>query len=104
MPTPRCAAVNDVQPGTGEAWAVSCKKRFRANVLVWGLPKSFTILEISSTFVDIGLASFVRGIVCWEGDHVRLVLTHKDSKGLTKALVDEVSSCLRKIGCRCVLD
>ena len=57
-----------------------------------------------STFVDIGLASFVRGIVCWEGDHVRLVLIPKDSKGLTKALVGEVSSCLRKIGCRCVLD
>ena len=48
--------------------------------------------------------SFVRGIMCWEGDHVRLVLTHKESKGLTKALVGDVSSCLRKIGCRCVLD
>ena len=43
-------------------------------------------------------------LVCWEGDNVRLVLTHKDSKGLTKALVGEVSSCLKKIGCRCVLD
>ena len=42
--------------------------------------------------------------MCWEGNHVRLVLTHKDSKGLTKALVGEVSSCLRKIGCRSVLD
>ena len=42
--------------------------------------------------------------MCWEGDHVRLVLTHKDSKGLTKAFVSEVSSCLRKIGCKCVLD
>ena len=37
--------------------------------------------------------------MCWEGDHIRLVLTHNDSKGLT---VGEVSSCLRKIGCRCV--
>ena len=55
-------------------------------------------------FVDIGLASFVRGIVCREGDHVRLVLTHKDSRGFTKALVGEVFSGLRKIGCRCVLD
>ena len=68
------------------------------------MPKSFTTPDIRSKFVDIGLASFVRGIVCWEGDHVRLVLTHKDSKGLTKALVGEVFSCLRKIGCRCVLD
>ena len=42
--------------------------------------------------------------MCWEGDQVRLVLTHKDSKGLTKVLVGHVSSCFRKIGCRCVLD
>ena len=40
----------------------------------------------------------------WEGDHVRLVLTPKDSKGLSKELVRQVSSSLRKIGCRCVLD
>ena len=58
-------------------------------------PKSFT------KSVDIGLASFVTGIVCWESNHV---LTYKDSKGLTKALVGEVSSCCRKIGCRYVLD
>ena len=30
--------------------------------------------------------------MCWEGDHVRLELTHNDNKGLTKALVGEVSS------------
>lgn len=30
-------------------------------------------------------------------DHVRLVLTGKDSKRLIKALVSEVSNCLRKI-------
>ena len=46
-----------VQLGTGEAWAVIC------NVLVWGLPVSFTTLDIRSIFVDIGLASFVTGIV-----------------------------------------
>ena len=40
----------------------------------------------------------------WEGEHVRLVLTPKDSKGLTKDLVSQVSASLRKIGCRCVLD
>ena len=31
-------------------------------------------------------------------------LTPRDSKGLTKELVSQVSSGLRKIGCRCVLD
>ena len=45
-----------------------------ANVLVWGLPKSFTTLDIRSKCVDIGLDIFVRGCVRWEGDHVWLVL------------------------------
>ena len=29
----------------------------------------------------LGLVSFVRGKVFWEGEHVRLVLTPRDSKG-----------------------
>ena len=68
------------------------------------MPKDLTTLEIRAKLADLGLASFVRGIVLWEGDHVRLVLTPKDSKGLSKELVSQVSSSLRKIGCRCVLD
>ena len=68
------------------------------------MPKDLTMLEIRAKLADIGLASFVRGNVLWEGDHVRLVLTPKDSKGLSKEVVSQVSSCLRKIGCRCVLD
>ena len=39
------------------------------------------MLEIRSKFADIGLSSLVRGKVVWEGDHIRLVLTAKDSKG-----------------------
>ena len=54
--------------------------------------------------VYLGLDSFVRGAVFWEGEHVRLVLTPDDSKRLTKKLVSQVSASLRKIGCRCVLD
>ena len=53
---------------------------------------------------DLGFSSFTAGKVAWEGDHVRLVLTPKDSKGLTKELVTQVSAKLRKIGCRCVVD
>ena len=53
---------------------------------------------------DLGLATFVMGKVLWKGDHVRLVLTPKDSKGLCKVLVSQVSSSLRKIFCRCVSD
>ena len=68
------------------------------------MPKSLSTLEIRANLVDIGLVGFYRGSVAWEGDHVRLVLLHKDSKGLSKAVVAQISACLRKIGCRCVLD
>ena len=43
-------------------------------------------------WADIGLVGFARGR---EGDHVRL---HKEGSK------DRISACLRKIGCRCVLD
>ena len=35
---------------------------------------------------------------------LRLVLTATDSKGVIKEQVSQISSILRKIGCRCVLD
>ena len=40
----------------------------------------------------------------WEGDHIRLIFAPRDSKGLTNVIVSRISACLRKIGCRCVLD
>ena len=52
---------------TSEDWVVS-KKRFRASIIVWGMPKDLTMLEIRATLADLGLASFVRGNVLWEGD------------------------------------
>ena len=53
------------------------------------MPKDLTTLEIRAKLADLGLASFVRGNVLWEVDHVRLVLTPKDSKGLSKELVSQ---------------
>ena len=99
MPTKDAVTKKDRQPRTSEDWVVSKRKRFRANII---MPKDLTTLEIRAKLADLGLASFVRGNVFWEGDHVRLVLTPKDSKGLPKELVSQVSSSLRKIGCRCV--
>ena len=87
---------------TSDDWEVSYKKHFRANVIVWGMPRDLTTLEIRAKFADLGLVSFVRGKVFWEGQHISL--TPRDSKGFTKELVSQVSSSLRKIGCRCVLD
>ena len=46
----------------------------------------------------IGLSSLGGGKVVWEGDHVRLTFTAKDSKGITKHVVSQVSARLRKLG------
>ena len=89
---------------TSEDWLVSHNKGFRTNIIVWGIPKDLPTLEIRAKLADLGLDSFVRGDAFWEGEHVRLVLTPNDSKGLTKELVSQVSASLRKIGCRYVLD
>ena len=94
----------DLQPGTDNDWVVSRNKRSRATIIVRGLCKDLSMLEVRSIFADLGLERFVRGKVYWEGDHVRLLLTSKDSKGISKELVRDVSSVLRGIGCRCVLD
>ena len=50
------------------------------------MPKSLSTLEIR------GLANFARGSVAWEGDHVRLLLLPKDSKGLSKDVVGRISA------------
>ena len=47
------------------------------------------------------------GHFAWEGDHIRLLLLPRDSKGLNKDVVRQISASLRKIRCRmsrlCVL-
>ena len=85
---------------------MDCKsnKRFRANIIVWGMPKSLPTQQIRTKLADLGLVGFARGAVAWEGDHVRLILLPKDSKGLSKEVVAKISARLRRIGCRCVLD
>ena len=95
---------SDRRSRTDGDWVVSHGKRFRANIILWGMPRDICTLEVRAKLADLGLASFVRGKVVWEGDHLRLVLTVADSKGVTKEQVSQVSSILRKIGCRCVLD
>ena len=87
MTTNYVSCVNDSRLSAGGAWAVSRRKCFRANIIVWGVPKHFSTFEIRSKFADIGLSSLVRGKVVWEGDHIRLVLTAKDSKGISKHVV-----------------
>ena len=100
MPTRDEFLVAELQSTSENDWSVSQNTCFRASIIVWGMPKSLSTLEIRAKLADIGLASFARGSVAWEGDHVRLLLLPKDSKGV----VGRISACLRKIGCRCVLD
>ena len=92
---------SDRRSSTNEYWVVIHGKGFRANIILWGMPRDISTLEVRAKLADLGLASFVRGKVVWEGDHLRLVLTATDSKGVTK---EQVSQILRKIVCRCVLD
>ena len=47
------------------------------------------LLEIQA---KLALASFARGSVAWEGDHVRLLLL---PKGLSKDVVGRISACGR---------
>ena len=77
----------DIQPGTDNDWVVSRNKRSRANIIVWGLRKDLSTLEVRSIFADLGLGRFVRVKVFWEGDHVRLAR-------IARGLVREVSSVL----------
>ena len=93
----------DLQPRTGKNLVVSHNQRSRVNIIVCGLHKELTTLEVRAKFAEMGLESFVRGNVLWAGDHIRLALT-KDSKGVSSELVKQVSVSLWKIGCRCVID
>ena len=43
---------------TSEDWLVSHNKGFRANIIVWGMPKDLPTLEIRAKLAD--LDSFVR--------------------------------------------
>ena len=104
MPTRVHAIAVDLQSDGLQEWSVYHSRGYRAHIIVWGLRKDLSTLEIRSKFDDLGLGRLVRGAVGWEGDHVRLILLPKDSREVSAGVIREISSCLRKIGCRCVLD
>ena len=94
--------VNDPRLNTDTDWDMSRKKGFRASIIVWGVPRDASTLEVWGKLADVGLVGFARGSVMLEGDHIRLVLARKGLS--TNEIVSRISACLRKIGCRCVLD
>ena len=66
--------VDDCRSLIGD-WVVSHGKGFRANIILWGMRRDISTLEVRAKLADLGLASFVKGKVAWEGDHLRLLLT-----------------------------
>ena len=55
--------VAELQSTSENDSSVSQNKHFRASIIVWGMPKSLSTLEIRAKLADIGLASFARGSV-----------------------------------------
>ena len=51
---------------TSEDWLVSHNKGFRANIIVWRMPKDLPTLEIRANLADLGLDSFVQGTRFWK--------------------------------------
>ena len=77
----RHASLNTVpQVNSDAAWTVSKNKRFRENIIVWGMPKNLSTLEIRTKLAYLGLVSFAREAVAWEGDHVKLVCCQRIAK------------------------
>ena len=60
MTTQRDANTATSRLKTSEDWLLSHNKGFRANIIVWGMPKDLPTLEIRAKMADIGLDSFVR--------------------------------------------
>ena len=63
MPTRDEFLVAELQSTSENDWSVSQNKRFRASIIVWGMSKSLSTLEIRAKLADIGLASFARVVV-----------------------------------------
>lgn len=54
------------------------------------MARDVTTLEVRAKFADLGITTFVKGKGFWEGDHLRLVLTVSDIKGITRKQVSEI--------------
>ena len=64
MRTKDVSLQNPDRPLRGDSdWTVSCKKGFRACILVWGMPRDASTLEVRTKLADVGLVGFARGSV-----------------------------------------
>ena len=104
MPTSRNDVLKESAFETAVDWSVSHGRRFRANIIIWGMRKHYSTLEVRTILADANFENLAHGEMRWEGDHLRVVQTVNDSKAIDKSIMSELSTKLRKIGCRCVLD
>ena len=104
MPTSHNDVVEELALETAADWSVSQGRRFRANIIIWGMRKHYSTLEVRTILTDADFEHLAHRKIRWEGDHLRVVLTVNDSKAIDKFIVSELSAKLRKIGCRCILD
>ena len=103
MPTSR----NDLEESaleTAADWSVNHGRRFRGNILIWGMRKHYSTPEIRTILADADFENSACGDMRWEGEHLCVVLTVNDSNAIDKSIVSELSTTLRKIGFRCILD
>ena len=104
MPTIRNDVLKESAFETAADWSVSHGKRFRDNIIIWGMRKHYSTLEVRTILADANFENLAHGEMRWEGDHLRIVLIVNDSKVIDKPIVSELSAKLRKMGCSCVLD
>ena len=84
MPTSSNDVLKESAFKTEADWSVSHGRRFRANIIIWGMRKHYSTLEVRTILADANFEKLARDKMCWEGDHLRVVLTLtvNDSKAI----------------------
>ena len=52
MPTSRNAVIKESAFETAADWSVSHGRRFRANIIIWGMRKHYSTLEVRTILAD----------------------------------------------------
>ena len=68
-------------------WFVSHGRHFTANIIIWRMRKHYSTLEVHTILLDADFENLVYGEMHWEGNHLRVVLTVKNSKAIDKSKV-----------------
>ena len=90
MPTSRNDVLEESAFETAADWSVNHGRRFRANIIIWGMRKHYYTLEVRTILADANFENLACGEMRWEGDHLRVVLTVNDSKAIDKSIVSEL--------------